>query len=101
MKTVESKTTQTAAQTVFKAPSSSFFSKEQLGATPFFSPQNIQPKLKIGQPNDVYEQQADAVADHVIKTINSPTPSVQTKCAACEQEEKLQKKRRRYKSNRQ
>lgn len=92
MKTVESKTTQTAAQTAYKAPSSLFFSKEQQGATPFFSTKTIQRKLKIGQPNDAYEQQVDAVADHVVKTINSPVPSVQTKCAACEQEEKLQKK---------
>jgi hypothetical protein len=28
----------------------------------------IQPKLKIGQPNDKYEQQADRVADEVMGT---------------------------------
>jgi hypothetical protein len=28
----------------------------------------IQAKLRIGQPNDVYEQEADRVADHVMRT---------------------------------
>jgi hypothetical protein len=32
----------------------------------FFNPV-IQPKLTINQPNDVYEQEADAVADKVIR----------------------------------
>jgi hypothetical protein len=27
----------------------------------------IQAKLKIGQPNDIYEQEADRVAEHVMK----------------------------------
>ncbi len=66
----------------------------------------IQTKLGIGQPNDQYEQQADSVADKVIQNLGesntessnavavSNGPSVQTKCAACEHEEKLQKKSR-------
>lgn len=47
----------------------------------FFSPVTIQPKLTVGQPNDKYEQEADAMAQRVI----------QRKCADCE-EEAVQKK---------
>jgi len=63
----------------------------------------IQAKLTIGQPGDKYEKEADAVADNVIKgtgEIKNPNPpapvsepssfNVQSKCAACEQEEKKQ-----------
>ena len=59
---------------------------------------HIQPKLKIGSPNDKYEQEADRMADLVT---SAPTPAfantsgdtygIQRKCAACEKEE-LQKK---------
>ncbi|MEP6844392.1 MAG: DUF4157 domain-containing protein [Panacibacter sp.] len=55
----------------------------------------IQPKLTINNPNDAYEQEADAVADKVMRMEN---PSIQTKpmaisslqrkCAHCEEEEK-------------
>jgi hypothetical protein len=59
----------------------------------------FQPKLSINQPNDVYEQEADAVADKVMRmsdpssthtnTFFKPaiTP-VQRKCAHCEEEDK-------------
>jgi len=36
----------------------------------------IQAKLKIGEPNDVYEQEADRVADQVMRM---PEPAVQMK----------------------
>ncbi len=71
----------------------------------------IKTKLTIGQPNDKYEKEADAVADKVVQRLAMPdvltkketgvqtkplaaiiTPIVQRKCADCEQEEKLQKK---------
>lgn len=53
----------------------------------------IQFKLKIGAPNDIYEQEADSVADKVVKLqeseVHSSAPAiVQTKCAACEAEDK-------------
>jgi len=35
------------------------------GKAPFFSPVTIQPKLTIEQPNDKYEQEADAIAERV------------------------------------
>lgn len=77
---------------------------------PFFTkstvPAAIQTKLTVGQPNDIYEQEADSVADKVIQRLAEPdsiqtkaftgtptfTPFIQSKCEACEHEEKLQKK---------
>jgi hypothetical protein len=59
----------------------------------------IQPKLALNQPNDPHEQEADRIADRVIRMSASQThefkPSlplhfpllVQRKCAACEEEE--------------
>ena len=64
-----------------------------------FFKHKLQPKLTINQPNDVYEQEADAMADKVMRM---QMPSVQTrptdisylqrKCAHCEEEEKMQRK---------
>jgi hypothetical protein len=86
--------------------------------TPFFGPQTIQPKLKIGQPNDKYEQQADRVADAVMQhdspiqmqameeeeelqmqpleeeeelQMKNHAADIQQKCEGCEHEEQLQK----------
>ncbi|WP_299222275.1 DUF4157 domain-containing protein [uncultured Aquimarina sp.] len=47
----------------------------------------IQPKLTIGQPNDVYEQEADAVANQVMKMSAHQDTSIQRKCDQCEEEE--------------
>lgn len=61
---------------------------------PFF-----QPKLTINQPNDVYEQEADAMADKVMRMEQPfiqakpvPLTPIQRKCAECEKEEKAQRK---------
>ena len=63
----------------------------------------IQAKLTISHPNDLYEQEADRVADQVLRMPDpalakpgvDPTPiralSLQRKCASCEDEE-LQRK---------
>jgi hypothetical protein len=71
------------------------------GRTPPF----FQPKLSINQPNDIYEQEADAVADKVMRMADTSSihtgtffkpaiTSVQRKCAHCEEEEKkLQRKK--------
>ena len=45
----------------------------------------IQPKLTIGQSNDKYEQEADRVADQVMRMPQSDQP-VQRKCEKCEEE---------------
>ncbi|GAA0560584.1 eCIS core domain-containing protein [Chitinophaga japonensis] len=72
----------------------------------FFSPALVQPKLTVNEPGDMYEQEADAMADKVMRMPGSQglppffsplaasgiSRLVQRKCAACEQEEQLQKK---------
>lgn len=79
-------------------------SREHQPAPPFFegptkkalfTSSNIQAKLTIGQPGDRYEQEADAMADQVVQTLRSPgtLPNVQTKCAACAQEEQMVNKK--------
>ena len=62
----------------------------------------FQPKLTINQPGDVYEQEADAVADKVMRMVDTgagnnffrPSPvNIQRKCQHCEEEEtKMQRK---------
>jgi hypothetical protein len=66
----------------------------------------IQTKLKIGQPNDKYEQEADRVAEQVMRMSNpqsrvseqatgkAQTAQVQRKCAECEEEEEEQIQRK-------
>jgi Domain of unknown function (DUF4157) len=59
----------------------------------------VQPKLTINQPNDVHEQEADAMADKVMR-MEQPgmqlkplsISTVQRKCTHCEDEEKAQRK---------
>jgi len=41
----------------------------------------LQPKLALGHPGDPYEQEADRVADQVMRM---PEPVVQRQCAACD-----------------
>lgn len=71
------------------------------GQETFFRPP-IQPKLTINEPGDEFEQEADAVADKVMRSELSafpPTqkpffmpPVIQRKCAHCAEEEKVQSK---------
>jgi len=73
-----------------KADKTPFFQKSNknpffLGVssdTPFFFP-TIQPKLSIGQPNDKYEQEADIVAERIVRTSE---PVIQKACTECEEE---------------
>ena len=65
-----------------------FFKKEKstVGASKdtFFSP-----KVAIGEANDKYEKEADAVADHVVNSMGHASVSqVQMKCATCDEEER-------------
>ncbi|MFT3681144.1 MAG: DUF4157 domain-containing protein [Ferruginibacter sp.] len=55
----------------------------------------FQPKLTVNQPNDAYEQEADAMADKVMRMEQPfvqakplPVSGIQRKCAHCEEEEK-------------
>lgn len=59
---------------------------------------SIQPKLTINQPNDEYEQEADRVADRVMRmsenivgNISFGDEAIQRKCTACEKEEDEEK----------
>src|SRR5687767_1190454 len=71
-----------------------FFRKPDLNSEqPFF-----QPKITIGPVDDVYEREADDVADKVMRmedselqTKTSPV-NIQRKCAACEEEDQIQRK---------
>lgn len=76
--------------------------KEQVAQRTFsdtrFSGLPIQTKLSIGQPNDKYEREADSVADRIMR-MPQKTPNIQTKCAACEEEEKVRTKPLRMKSD--
>ncbi|MEO8962988.1 MAG: DUF4157 domain-containing protein [Ginsengibacter sp.] len=79
-------------------------SSHAYGHEGFFFKPFVQPKLTINQPNDIYEREADAVAEKVMrmpanetkpaffKPISLPITPIQRKCAACEDEEKLQRK---------
>ena len=50
----------------------------------------IQAKLTIGRPNDKYEQEADRIADRVMRMPDRS--GLQRKCMDCEKEEKIQQK---------
>jgi len=74
------------------------FSFQSYEQSPHFSPYVIQAKLKIGQPNDKYEKEADAMADTVVQklehtgtttqvTESTSVDTIQHKCDECEAEE--------------
>jgi hypothetical protein len=68
-------------------------------------PARIQPKLAISQPGDEYEQEADRVAEQVMRMTEPPGDgerhafaksddrALQRKCAACEEEEEPLRKK--------
>ena len=73
-------------------------------ATPTQQKNSLQPQLTVNVPGDRYEQEADAVADHVMQmsdpSVSSvpkpltqlPVSSIQRQCAECEKEKKVQLK---------
>ena len=56
----------------------------------FFAPA-IQTKLKVGQPGDHHEREADSMAEKVVQG-SEAAPAIQNKCAGCEANEKAQRK---------
>lgn len=64
----------------------------------FFRPESAQAKLTVGKPFDVYEMEADRVADAVIRKEQqlpaqaAPEKKVQRKCDACADDKKIQLK---------
>jgi hypothetical protein len=91
MKSNETKITESTS----RAAANQGFSKNGVS---LFAPDNrfsIQPKLTINQHNDIYEQEADSVADAVmrmtsldIQTKPLSISGLQRKCAHCEEEER-------------
>lgn len=73
------------------------------------NPVRVQPKLAINQPGDIYEQEADAMAEKVIrmpspflnanKFFKPATSPLQRKCAHCEEEGKQRLHRKETKSS--
>ena len=78
---------------------------ERSSAKPFFR-SVLQPKLSINQPGDVYEQEADSVADQVMRMENTNAsffqpaiPALQRRCAAREEEQNpIQRREQKAKS---
>ena len=85
-----------------KVPSASPASQRE---QPFFGPQAesspdvffprslVQPKLNVSNPGDVFEREADDMAERVMRKLNTgpaagEPPPIQRKCAHCEAEEK-------------
>ncbi|MBK7936666.1 MAG: hypothetical protein IPJ82_06060 [Lewinellaceae bacterium] len=101
--TTSTTATQTTQEPFFgKKGGEGFFESAPQGNAPF-----IQAKLTVNQPGDIYEQEADRVADQVVQRLAMPssepaTPllstagkqpaAIQTKCADCEQEEQVRRK---------
>ena len=64
-------------------------------------PSGIQPKLRINEPGDKYEQEADAMAEKImrmdipdVQTKSLSISVIQRKCAHCEEEEKKKLQRK-------
>ena len=53
----------------------------------------FQPKLTVNQPGDRYEQEADRMADQVMR-MAAPGDAIQRKCKHCEEEEKKEVQRK-------
>lgn len=84
-------------KTKVSSKAQNFFGKKREPA--FFTPLRIQAKLTIAPVDDPYEREADAVADKVMRMSDVDVMQqkyspgiIQRKCAACEEEEKVQMK---------
>lgn len=64
-------------------------SREPLVSQPSLTQHEVQPKLRIGQPGDKYEQEADRVAEQVISI---PEPRIRRQVEPGEEEEEIQAK---------
>lgn len=52
-----------------------FFSQTKEVEKPFFSPSPVQTKLMLGQPNDIYEKEAETTAEEVVQRLDNPSQS--------------------------
>lgn len=84
MKTAQCKPNgESAHHSIVNREKQAFFPDQTHSKESFFSPVTIQPKLKIGSPDDQFERQADRVAEAVV---SSPAPNIQRKSTAKEEE---------------
>lgn len=111
MNTTAEKSTNATSSAATQTQEEPFFRKQ--GGGGFFEGAKtsnapvVQAKLTINEPGDVYEQEADKMADQVVQRLampgqekeeplsvsgHQPPAAIQTKCEACEEEEKLQHK---------
>jgi hypothetical protein len=74
--------TNKATETKWKAPLSRMQSAE---LTRSIKSSTLKAKLRIGQPNDIYEQEADRVAEQIMRM---PDPVLQRKCPKCDEDDK-------------
>ncbi|MEB4593422.1 DUF4157 domain-containing protein, partial [Candidatus Thiothrix sp. Deng01] len=90
MKTHAHKTSRTASRTATQTASQPFFSKASDG---FFSPAQpaIQTKMTVNKPGDKFEQEADKMADKVMRMASPPAPTKDDKLQKAEPEQKIQK----------
>jgi Domain of unknown function (DUF4157) len=87
----------------------SIYGNQAILRTLSHAPSVIQTKLAVNKPGDEYEQEADRVADQVMRMTAPPpqhaqhlnprvlgtpalAPSIHRKCSSCEEEEKVQRK---------
>jgi hypothetical protein len=95
MKSNETKT----SENLSKAAANQVFGKNGVSLFAPGSKFSIQPKLTINQPDDIYEREADKVANEVM-TMQSPAiqtrplqvSSIQRMCPHCEEEQNMQRK---------
>jgi hypothetical protein len=94
MKSSSEKSTGTASKTATQTPSQPFFAKA--GGGDFFAPASqsftasVQMKMAVNKPGDKFEQEADKMADKVMR-MPAPAPTKEEKLQR-QPEEKLQKK---------
>ncbi|MEM7039839.1 MAG: DUF4157 domain-containing protein, partial [Bacteroidota bacterium] len=97
-KAAPEQTPQEAGQEVFAPFEMGLAAFPSMAAPP---PNSIQTKLRIGAVNDRFEQEADRMADRVVREVGRPSetgaqfsggaPPLQRQCAACSEEEKLRR----------
>jgi hypothetical protein len=92
MKTPATKTSKTASRTATQAANQPFFAKTGSGG--FFAPSvpAVQMKMTVNKPGDKFEQEADKMADKVMRMASPPAPVKEEKLQKAEPENKLQKK---------
>ncbi|MEO6632961.1 MAG: DUF4157 domain-containing protein, partial [Mucilaginibacter sp.] len=86
----EKSTENVTGTTGFNPENKEYTSNASFSQIPVYSSQTIQTKLTVNEPGDKHEQEADTIADKVMRMPGDQ--QIQRKCAACEEEDKIQRK---------